>query len=219
MSTKRKKKKEETETVEDRETAAAGDEQSEQAVRKKETDAAQIDQELAELKERLQRLSADYQNYQKRSFRQIEQARQLAKEEMAKGLLAVLDNFEHALEKGQQAQNVAAVQEGVRIVYDHLLKVLGSEGLERIEVEAGMSFDPNLHEAMLHEPSSEYEDNTILRELTAGYMMNDRTLRPAKVSVAKAVTQPVTDKTDDPSREAEPVEQIEPDQTEENEQE
>jgi molecular chaperone GrpE len=216
MSTKRKKKKE-TDATEPKKSASADDDSAEQTVEEK--DPARIDQELAELKERLQRLSADYQNYQKRAHRQTEQARQLAKEEMAKGLLSVLDNFEHALRKGQGADDVAAVLEGVRIVYDHLLNVLVGEGLKRIEVEAGASFDPNLHQAMLHETSSEFEDNTVMRELASGYVMNERTLRPAMVSVVKAVPQPA-EETDESATEAghiEPADQDESNETERKE--
>jgi molecular chaperone GrpE len=147
-----------------------------------------VEQELAELRGRFQRLAADYQNYQKRSYKQIEQTGQFAREEIARSLLAVLDNFEHTLAKGVEFENVAAVLDGVKIVYDHLMSVMAGHGVTRIEIQTGDPFDPNLHEAMLHEESDECEENTVLRELAAGYRMNGRTLRPAKVSVAKAST-------------------------------
>ena len=146
-----------------------------------------VEDELEELRGRFQRLAADYQNYQKRSYKQIEQTGQLAREEMVKSLLAVLDNFKHTLEKGADIADAAAVLEGVKIVYDHFMNVLVGHGLKKIEIQIGDSFDPILHEAILHEESDECEENTILRELAAGYMMNGRTLRPAKVSVAKGV--------------------------------
>lgn len=139
-----------------------------------------------ELKAQLQRLGADFQNYQKRSHRQIEQTHEFAQENLLRALLPALDNFEHTLEKGCEAQDVAAVVQGVQIVFDHLRKVLEGVGMQRIEVQPGTAFDPNLHEAMLHEPSDEYPEQTIVRELAPGYQMNGRTLRPAKVSVAKA---------------------------------
>lgn len=144
-----------------------------------------VEQELEELRGRFQRLAADYQNYQKRSYKQVEQTGQYAREEMAKSMLVVLDNFEHTLEKGAEFSDAAAVLDGVKIVYDHLFSVLAGHGITRIEIQMGEPFNPSLHEAMLHEESNEYEENTILRELSAGYMMNGRTLRPAKVSVAK----------------------------------
>jgi len=163
-----------------------------------------VEQELTELRGRFQRLAADYQNYQKRSYKQIEQTGQLAREEIAKSLLAVLDNFEHTLEKGVEFKNVAAVLDGVKIVYDHLMSILAGHGVTKIEIQRGESFNPSLHEAILHEESDECEENTILRELAAGYMMNGRTLRPAKVSVAKARTAG-----EEPETESEEEEQVE----------
>lgn len=149
-------------------------------------DSAQdIERELEALKQRFQRLGADFQNYQKRSYRQVEQAAQMARDEMALSLLGVLDNFEHTLAKGREADNIEKVLEGVKIVYDHLFNALTNHGLQRIEVKRGESFDPTRHEAMLQEANDEWPENTIVRELSPGYMMKDRTLRPAKVSVTK----------------------------------
>jgi len=167
------------------------------------------EQELDEIKQRLQRLGADYQNYQKRSLRQLEQAAQFSKENMVKALLPVLDNFEHALAKGGEAQDVAALLEGVRIVYDHLMNVLQGAGMERIEVRPASAFDPNLHEAMMHQESKDQPEHTVLMELAPGYVMNGRTLRPAKVSVAKASIQEQVQETAEESVEntAEPTDE------------
>lgn len=140
---------------------------------------------LGEMTQKWQRLAADYQNYQRRAQRQIEQAGQFAHESIAKGLLPVLDNFQHTLERGREATDVATVMQGVQIVYDHLFNVLEGFGMKRIAVEPGTAFDPNHHEAMLHEESDAAPPGTVVRELAPGYVMNERTLRPAKVSVAK----------------------------------
>ena len=142
------------------------------------------------MKENLQRLAADYQNYQKRSQKQMEQAAQFAREGLAKSLLPVLDNFSHALANGSQGPSGADVLEGVQIVYDHLCSTLASQGLTPIEVKAGDPFDPSLHEAMLHQESDGFKENVILQELARGYRMNERTLRPSKVVVAKAPAPP-----------------------------
>lgn len=150
-----------------------------------EQQAMSPEQELQETTEKLQRVAADYQNYQKRAQRQIEQAARFAQEDLVRALLAVLDNFEHTLAQGAEAQKVEAVLEGVRIVYDHLLNILASHGVRQVETIPGHKFDPNMHEAVLHEESSEFAENAIVRELARGYLINDRTLRPAKVSVAK----------------------------------
>ena len=141
--------------------------------------------QLQEMKQRLQRLGADYQNYQKRSQRQLELSTQFAREEVVKSLLPVLDNFEHALEKGSGTNDTTALVQGIRIVYDHMLSVLEGSGLRRIKVEQGDSFDPELHQALLHEENEQLPENSILSELARGYIMNAHTLRPAKVSVSK----------------------------------
>jgi molecular chaperone GrpE len=162
-------------------------------------------QEIESLKQQLQRLAADYQNYQKRALRQIEQAGQLAEEKVAKELLPVLDNFEHALEKSEATQDIEALLKGIQIIYDHLLNVLQRHGMQRIEVTPGMDFNPAMHEAMMHEQNKDYPDHTVVRELAKGYLMNERTLRPAKVSVnnnpAATVSEPAAEPEPEPNME------------------
>ena len=150
------------------------------------SEAAGAAEELAELKLRFQRLAADYDNYQKRSQRQIAQATEFAQETFAKSLLPVLDNFEHTLAADHQSHDAAAVLEGVQIVHDHLVSVLGSLGVAQINAEPGDEFDPALHQALLHEESAELAANKIVRELARGYTMNGRAIRPTKVAIAKA---------------------------------
>lgn len=170
------------------------DKKTKRAVEEDAVEAAPLEDEVAEaepgideLKAQLQRLGADYQNYQKRSHRQIEQTREFAQEHLIQALLPVLDNFEHTLEKGGESQDVAALLQGVQIVFDHMRNVLEGAGMRRIQVDAGQQFDPNLHQAMLQQETDEHPEQSILLELATGYEMNGRTLRPAKVSVAKAL--------------------------------
>jgi len=153
--------------------------------------------ELESLKDKLQRLGADYQNYQKRAQKQITQADQFARQEMAKSLLPVLDNFEHTLANDHETADLTTILKGIEIVYDHLLNILKAQGLEVIKVEPADPFDPSLHEAMLRQESDHLPPNSIIEQLAAGYTMNGRTLRPAKVSVA---TTP--QKTDPPTPQA-----------------
>lgn len=148
----------------------------------------QTDQEapVELLKQQLQRLGADYQNYQKRSQKQVEQSTQFAKENFVRDVLPVLDNFRHTLEKGTEAQDAAAIIKGAQIVYDHLANVLAGQGVKQIEVAQGDAFDPSRHEAVVYEENEQLDENTVVRELAAGYLMNGRTIRPAKVTVAKS---------------------------------
>jgi len=144
-----------------------------------------VAQEVAELKDRLQRLGADYQNYQKRVQKELQQVRQWAKEDLVKGLLGVLDDFERTLANGGEAPDAGALLEGVRMVYDHLEKALEGAGLRRVTTEPGEAFDPGVHEALMQEESETVAPNCVVRELQCGYQMNERLLRPARVSVAK----------------------------------
>ncbi|MCF7958065.1 MAG: nucleotide exchange factor GrpE [Phycisphaerae bacterium] len=147
------------------------------------------EQQLGELQLKYQRLAADYQNYQKRALKQIEQAGEFSKENLVKSLLPVLDNFEHALDKGTDTQDPNAILEGVKIVYDHMISIFTAQGLEPIVVHPGCDFNPALHEGLMQEVSDQVAPNAVVRELARGYVMNERTIRPAKVSVAKAPPQ------------------------------
>jgi len=150
--------------------------------------AANVANELEELKQKMQRLGADYHNYQKRSQKQIEQTAAMVSEGIVRAILPVLDNFEHALEKSGQTTDMDALLHGVKIVYDHLVNILEGVGMRRIEVKTGDEFNPSQHEAILHEESDGMPANAVVRELAHGYIMNGHTLRPAKVSVAKPPT-------------------------------
>ena len=158
-----------------------------------------LEQQLAEAQLKWQRLAADYQNYQKRANRQIEQARQFGQENIAAAILPVLDNFQHTLQQGQDSQDLAAIMQGVQIVHDHLLNVLQQAGMQRIEIKPGDTFDPNHHQAILHVEHDEIKPNAVVQELAAGYTMNDRTLRPAKVSVSKPPTPPQSEEAELPT--------------------
>ena len=134
---------------------------------------------------KLQRVTADFDNYQKRMARNAEETRQWARAEIISSLLPAIDYFEQALEAGKTAQDVQSLLEGFKLVHDHLLAMLGQQQVQKIETE-GEIFDPEVHEAMLHQESAEHEPGTVMAELRKGYMMNGRTLRPARVTVSKS---------------------------------
>ena len=138
-----------------------------------------------ELLSQLQRVRADYANYQKRMARDAEETRQWARAEIVKSILPAVDDFEQALEAGKTAKDVQSLLEGFNLVHDHLLNMLTQQQVEPIATE-GERFDPVVHEAMLQQESSEHEPGTVMAELRKGYMMNGRTLRPARVIVSKS---------------------------------
>jgi len=145
-------------------------------------------QENGELLGKLQRVSADYANYQKRVPKQIADAIGYEKERIIRTLLPVLDNFEHALQNSHSAEDVDVLVKGIRIVYDQLFDVLKSHNVEQIEA-LGEKFDPAVHQAMTQQTDPEKEDDTVLEEFQKGYKLNGRVIRPSKVIVNKLLTE------------------------------
>lgn len=138
---------------------------------------------IARLEEEKLRLQAELQNVVRRAQREKHEALKYAESEFAKELLVILDDFERTQESAKTAENVQAVADGVRIVYEHFLKVLRSRGVEPVEA-TGQPFDPDRHEAMLQQPSAEHPAGTVIQELQRGYIMYERVLRPARVIVS-----------------------------------
>ncbi len=135
-----------------------------------------------ELFEKLQRVSADYANFQKRVLKQIADTVSYEKEKMIKSLLPALDNFEHTLQNARSADNVDVLIKGIQIVYDQILDILKSHNVEQIKA-VGEKFDPALHQAMMQKAEPDKENNTVLEEFQTGYKLNGKVIRPSKVVV------------------------------------
>jgi molecular chaperone GrpE len=149
-----------------------------------------LKKEKDELFEKLQRVSADYANYQKRAPKQIADTVAYEKEMIIKSLLPALDNFEHTLQNRQSVENINALIQGIRIIYDQMLDILKSHGVEPIKA-LGETFDPALHEAMMQKTEPEKENNIVLQEFQKGYKLNGRVIRPVKVIVNKLISEQV----------------------------
>lgn len=147
-----------------------------------------LQQENTQMFERLQRLSADYANYQKRVPKQIEDSIVYEREKIVKTLLPVMDNFEHVLANAFSAGGVEDMVKGVKIVYDQMLDILKTHGVEQIQAK-DVPFDPARHQAMMRKEEQGVEDNMVLEEFQRGYVMNGRVIRPSKVVVNKAPAQ------------------------------
>jgi molecular chaperone GrpE len=141
-------------------------------------------QEKDELYQRLLRVSADYQNYVRRSEAGRADDIDRARGDLFKLLLPVLDHFDTALSNEPASDDGKALSTGVKIVRDELLKVLAQQGVERLTAKVGEPFDPRLHEAMLRQPAPGVESNHVSSAFQPGYVFRGRTLRPAKVAVA-----------------------------------
>ncbi len=143
-----------------------------------------LQKEKDELFGKLQRVSADYANFQKRVPKQIADTICYEKERIIKTLLPALDNFEHTLQNADSAENSDVFVKGIQIIYDQMLDILKSHGVEQIKAP-GENFDPALHEAMMQKTEPEKEDNIVLEEFQKGYKLNGRVIRPSKVIVNK----------------------------------
>jgi molecular chaperone GrpE len=145
---------------------------------------------------KLQRVAADYDNYQKRSVKQISDNIAYEKDKLIKALLPVIDDFERVLANAECGKNTDAVIKGMGIVYEHLKGVLRSEGVEEIE-SAGEKFDPAHHQALTQRSEQDKEDGVVLEELQKGYKLNGRVIRASRVVVNKTPA-PATTKPEEP---------------------
>ena len=140
--------------------------------------------EAARLKDQLLRLAADFDNFKKRSRRELSDMAKTSREEVLRDLLPVFDNLERATSHAAQATDVTALSEGIGMVLRQFTDTLSKLGIERIQA-VGLPFDPTVHEAVQHLETAEYPAGAVAMELQAGYRAGDRVLRPAMVVVAK----------------------------------
>ncbi len=144
-----------------------------------------VKRERDELRERNLRLTAEMRNQMTRLQREKEETLRYAEAAFAKELLGVLDNLDRAVDATASATDPQAVAAGVRIVHEQFLKVLADHRIEPIAAE-GRPFNPDVHEAVLQQPSADVEPGTVLQQLARGYQMHGRVLRPAKVIVSRS---------------------------------
>jgi molecular chaperone GrpE len=143
------------------------------------------EKESKENYERYLRQVAEVDNFKKRINRGKEDAIRYANENLIKDILPVMDNLERAIAHAQGGGNGKPLVEGVEMVLRGLLDVFGKHGVVQVPA-VGEVFDPGKHEAMAQVESSQYEPNTVVDEHHRGYLLRDRLLRPALVTVAKA---------------------------------
>jgi len=145
---------------------------------------AVVSRERDEYLDHLRRLKAEFDNYRKRVQRDNEELRLRAAETVVESLLPVMDNLSRALEAGDQHEE-GQLLAGLGLVADQLRGTLAGHGLEAIEVEPGTMFDPEYHEAIVAQPSEEYDEGAVTQVLERGYLLHGKLLRPAKVIVAR----------------------------------
>ena len=135
---------------------------------------------LAEKDNRVKRLQADFENFRRRTSKEREELANVVTQDLLKGMLPILDNFDRAMAAEQKDSE--SFQKGVEMIYTQLHETLKNDGLEPIET-AGQKFDPNFHQAVMRVENPDLEDDTIAQELQKGYIVKGRVIRPSMVQV------------------------------------
>src|SRR5947209_6385904 len=177
-------KKRESDTAETTRAAAEADGNANAQV------ATETDEELGRLQADMDRFrdlalrsQADFDNYKKRAAREKEDAIKYANSSLLERLVAIIDNFELGLSAARGEGEKSPIYAGMSMVLKQLTDFLADNGLQPIDAE-GQKFDPNLHEAIAHEPSAKVPEGTVIRQTRRGYKLKDRLLRPSSVVVS-----------------------------------
>jgi molecular chaperone GrpE len=142
-----------------------------------------LQRERDTLQDQLLRTAAEFKNYRARMDRERRELSEYATSEILTELLPIIDNFERALQApaGPEAE---AFRKGIELIHKQMFDLLRKRGVTPIDA-LGADFDPNVHQAVIHEVSDEHREGEVMQELQRGYRIGDRLLRPAMVKVAK----------------------------------
>lgn len=161
------------------------DTQAEQEVNTLEDQLAKVQAELDSKSKEYLFLAAEFDNYRKRTLKEKAEIIKNGGENVLKGLLPIVDDFERGLKAAESDSDAKSVLEGMTLIYNKLIKFMESMGVKAMST-TGESFDPELHEAIAQVPApSEDMKGKVLDTVQKGYMINDKVLRHAKVAVAQ----------------------------------
>ena len=152
-----------------------------------ESEVEQLREELEAANDRVLRARAELENYRARIHRQMEEERKYASLDLMRDLLPVWDNLGRALDAVDKTQNLESLAEGVRLVHDQLLQVLGKYHCIPLE-PLFLPFDPNYQESIALLPNADHPPNTVIEQTTIGFKLHDRVVRPAQVVLAAPTT-------------------------------
>ena len=144
---------------------------------------ASLQSDLDRFRDLASRTQADFENYKKRAARERDEGIKYANRTLLERLVPIIDNFELGLSAAREESTHSAIYSGMSMVLKQLTDFLADNGLQPIDA-VGKQFDPNLHEAIGHEPSDDVPEGQVIRQTRRGYRMKDRLLRPAAVVVS-----------------------------------
>lgn len=142
------------------------------------------DEKIAELTDRVMRQMAEFDNYRKRTEKEKEQMYAIGAGDVIEKLLPVIDNFERGLAAMSDEEKESSFAQGITMIYKQLMTVLEGLGVQPIEA-LGKEFDPNFHNAVMQQPSDEYESGVVMQELQKGYIYREKVIRHSMVMVAE----------------------------------
>jgi len=180
-----RRREEATETLVDAEvaeTAAGGEATTTDAGAP--SDMAAIREERDRLKDQLLRTAADYDNFRKRTKKDLDESERRGREETVRELLPVFDNLERAVQAAVGTSDVQAIIEGLKMVLKLFEDQTGRIGVTRIEA-VGQRFDPAVHDAIQQKETDEHPPGTVIAEVVPGYRLGERMIRPAMVVVSR----------------------------------
>ncbi len=165
--------------------AEADQEVKEEEKEKEKTEEKSDKEKLAELQDKYLRLTAEYDNYRKRTLKEKMELTKSAGEDLLKGLLPIMDDFERALQSIDEAGDTQEVKDGVHLIYNKFKEFLKQQGVQEIEAD-GKEFDTDKHEAISKVPAQkEDQKGKVVDVVQKGYYLNDKVLRFAKVVVGE----------------------------------
>ena len=144
----------------------------------------QLRNDLEAAKDRVLRSQAELENYRKRAARELEEHIRYAELSLLRDVLPVMDNVDRAIEAGEKNADASNLLEGFKMVSQQLRELLACHHCTRIEA-TNAPFDPNVHHAVMQQPSEEHPANTVLMVTQDGYQLHDRVVRPSQVIVSK----------------------------------
>ncbi len=142
--------------------------------------------QLESEKDRVLRLSAEIENYQKRKQRELDDFKKFANETVFKQFLGVVDNLERAIQSSKETSDENGLISGVELTHKEILRLFETFAVKTVEAE-NKPFDPNFHQAVTQEETDKVPENTVTTVLQKGYLLHDRLIRPSMVVVSKRV--------------------------------
>ena len=160
----------------------------------KDKETYKLKEQISSEKDKVLRLSAEFENYKKRKQRELDSFKKFANETVFKQFLTIVDNLERAIASTADSKEQDALLEGVQLTHKEIIKLFETFNVKSVEAE-NKTFDPNFHQAVTQEETNEVPENTITQVLQKGYLLHDRLIRPAMVIVSKSKKKDTTNTT------------------------